>query len=88
MQHTTINLGEKITDLWSSQEPMDILLSSLDQIQRSKTRKLLNIVYSLIVGVLSSSLTKRLTKAHKMFGVLVALLSFMYSRRITHSICD
>jgi hypothetical protein len=77
-----MNLSGKTTDLLPSQEPMDILLSSLNNVERSKTRRLLNIVYSLIVGVLSSSLTKRLTKAHKVFGMAVALVSFLYSRRI------
>jgi hypothetical protein len=88
MEHTSINLSIKSTDVLLSQESMDILLSSLERVKRSKSRRLLNIVYSLIVGVLSSSLTKRLTKAHRMLGVVVALLSFLYSRQINHSIYE
>lgn len=67
------------------QEPIDVLLSCMERLERSKTGPLLNLFYSFIVGLLSSCLARRVTKAHGVLGVVVGLASFVYNRRVTRS---
>jgi hypothetical protein len=64
------------------QEHIDILLNCMQKLEKSKTGPLLNLFYSFMVGLLSSCLAKRITKAHGALGVIIGLASFMYSRKL------
>lgn len=48
---------------------------------RAKTHQVLNMIYSILVGVLSVVLAKRHFKHAKMVGLLVSLSSFIVGRQ-------
>jgi uncharacterized membrane protein YoaK (UPF0700 family) len=58
-------------------------MRALSNPRQTKTERLLNIFYSFMVGVFSSFLTKRYTKAHSLLGVVLAMASYNLSRRIS-----
>ena len=63
----------------STNDP-DIFDKHMEAYDNSKTLKTLNFLYSFIVGVLTSRLTAKLPR-NKLLGILMALMSFVASRK-------
>lgn len=62
-------------------EEADIFEHHLNSYDRSKTVKVLNMIYSLIVGILSSKTTKKFFKYHRALGIALACLSYIAGRK-------
>lgn len=62
-------------------EEVDIFEHHLNSYDRSKTVKVLNMIYSLIVGILSAKTTKKFFKYHRVLGIILACLSYFASRK-------
>ena len=62
----------------------DIFDKHMQAYDSSKTLKTLNLIYSLIVGILTSRLASKKLPTHKLLGFFMALLSFATSRRFLH----
>lgn len=59
----------------------DVFERQIKNYDASKTLKTLNFIYSMIVGVLTSSLSKNYTKYNRLIGILVSLLSYLINRK-------
>ena len=59
----------------------DIFDRQLNSFDESKTIKILNLIYSLIAGVLSARTTRRFISQHKLVGILIAVISYAISRK-------
>ena len=72
---TTISPAPTNANLSQHNHEADIFDKHMEAHDKSKTLKTINLIYSLIVGILSSQLASKLPR-HKLIGVLLALLSF------------
>ena len=59
----------------------DIFKHHIDSYDDSKTVKVFNLLYSLIVGLVSNVAVKNLTKYSKLIGVLLGVISFIFCRK-------
>lgn len=59
----------------------DIFKHHIDRYDDSKTVKVFNLLYSLIVGLVSNVAVKSLTKYSKLIGVLLGVISFIFCRK-------
>lgn len=60
---------------------MDAFEKLIDKHEKSKTDHILNLVYSILVGVLSGVLTKQYLKYSKTIGLLIAVSSFLVNKK-------
>jgi hypothetical protein len=51
----------------------------------SKTIRILNFIYSLMIGTVSGFLSKRYVKNAKLLGVLMALATYFFCRKMVNS---
>jgi uncharacterized membrane protein YccF (DUF307 family) len=62
----------------------DIFGEQLNKVEKSKLRRLLNIIYSIVVGLVVGKFFKGRTKYHFIIGIFVALGTFKIANRILH----
>lgn len=59
---------------------IDVFDEQIKQHEHSKTMRALNFIYSVIVCVLSSFISKKHFKHHKIIGIIMGLLSYLGSK--------
>jgi F0F1-type ATP synthase assembly protein I len=59
----------------------DAFEKQISKHNRSKSDHILNLIYSILVGVLSGFLTKKHSKHSKIIGLLLALTSYMVGKK-------
>jgi hypothetical protein len=62
-------------------DEVDIFKYHLESYDNSKTVKALNLLYSLIVSLVSNVATRKFTKYHKIVGLVMGLISFILCRK-------
>ena len=65
----------------SSESNVDAFEKQLQKHNSSKTDNALNLIYSLFVGIISSTLSKRYFKYGKTIGIILALSSYILSKK-------
>ena len=78
--HSSLQLDKTKKDV------QDIFERQLQKHTDSKTVKLLNILYSLIVGLLSGVVFKPYLKYGKILGMIIGLSSFMTSKHFLKNV--
>jgi hypothetical protein len=65
------------TEAQSCPTSEDIFDKQVASYNKSKTVKILNLIYSLIVGILSACVSRKYTKYHRNLGILMGVMSYI-----------
>lgn len=76
-----LSIRKKSFELSTNVDENDIFKHHLSSYDKSKTIKILNFVYSLIVALLSSKISSKVIQRNHIVGILVGIISFILNRK-------